>query len=233
MQEEYSPIRILKDVTEAELGLISAMDEYPPRTKFSPGDLATLRRAPTHLRMRAIKNTDGLVPTFWKIRFVVSRWAYELHNLAYMNTMGYERAVRVLLEESNLDEKSWRVPMIYAHGYPHGMYPDSAAWLPEYSLKRVSLAEANADWELILDEAKAPFLGYDSGGVGSQILLDYAPDLYSNGENLGAPFSHEEATFQTAAIIGLEEAMVVPQHYASIGDHHPLLVPDHDIYDEG
>lgn len=223
------PVKILNSygLTTVEEELVTAMEEHTPDTKFRPGDLAYLLHAPDYVRIKF-----ETVPRFWKVRFVVSQWAHELHQMAHADperVMGVDHAVALLEAQGSLTERNYNRPWIYAHGYPHGRYPDTASWFPERALRRVMLRENNQEWETILDEAKAPFLGYEDMAAG--FAFDLAPDLYAKGENLGRPFYHEEDTFHTACLLGMEEPMMKPVDPYIVGsefDKGPLD-PDHDF----
>ena len=239
------PIQIIDpdEVTPEDVELLALFDEVPPHSKFRPGDLAMIKQVTEQLRL-----TRDSLPPMWQIRFVVSRYAFELmrrcrggvraigldHAVAQIEATAVQalehRGVRLPTAE---DIKKWSSrAVIYAHGFPHGNNPDSAAWFPESCLRRLALRGENVDWRNVLDEAHAPFLGYDEGGSSAPFIFDVAPDLYSSGENLGVPFSFEEATVHTAALLGLENAFmrrVTPDEV-----HSGLVVidPYHDTYDD-
>lgn len=215
------PIMIFdpKAMTEEDEELIVAMDEYPPSTKFRAGDLGYLVRMPQYLKHRTVARV-------WQVRFIISRWQYELMRL--VNTLpvrGIDHAITLLDQQGFMDQE-YRKPILYCHAFPHGMNPDSAAWMPETSLRRWSLREYNQEWETILAEAHAPYQGYDTKHLLTPYTYDLAPDLYGNGENLGRPFSFEEATVHTAALLGMEEVMFRPK------PEHYRIDPEHDIFEE-
>lgn len=222
------PIQVIDHLSPTDEELIVALDQFSPSTRFKPGDLAALHEIPPFLRLRY-----DAFPRFWKVRFVLSTWAHEMFKF-YLERpgliRGFDQAVAIM--EANHHQvpiSCYRTPMVYAHAYPHGQYPDSAAWLPERCLRKVQLREQNAEWPIILDEAKAPLVGYDLNVITTPFVFDLAPDNYKTGECLGRPFSHEEATFHTACLLGLEELMVRPAGVHEIGDPRSID-PDHDIY---
>jgi hypothetical protein len=202
----YNNLNIIhpNDMSEDDIATISAMDAHPPRTKFKPGDLAYLRSVPQRL---AFLKGDRGIPQFWEIRFVVSLWAYELmlavHSAPYLGFAG-------ALERIHVPPNEYSRPMIYAHGFPHGMNPDSATWFNEPDLRRVKIRQDTQDWRTVLDCARAPFHGIDTDNLCAPFIWDIAPDCYNSGENIGSPFSYEEATMHTASLLGLESALVVP-----------------------
>jgi hypothetical protein len=219
------PIQIVdpNSLTLSDEELLVAMSEHPPATKFKAGDLAYLHEAPPYLR-----NTRKLLPRMWQVRFIISQWQHELMTLVQTQAVhGIDHAI-TLLDQQGFPEAKFRKPVLYCHAFPHGMYPDSAAWLPERVLRRVTFRESNQAWMTILDEAKAPFVGYDTTGMLAPYTYDLAPDLYSKGENLGRPFSFEEATVHTAALLGMEEVLCRPVDPYYINNYR--VDPAHDIF---
>lgn len=214
-----------RSITLSDEEMLVAMSEHMPNTKFRPGDLGYLAEAPPYLR-----NTRKLLPRIWQVRFVVSRWQFELMRLlhSHPSILGVDHAI-ALLEQQGFSPASYRKPVLYCHAFPHGMYPDSAAWMPDRVLKKITFRENNQEWPTILDEAKAPFVGYDDKGLIVPYTYDLAPDLYSNGENLGRPFSFEEATVHTAALLGMEEVLCRPVDPYYI-NHSYTVDPAHDIF---
>lgn len=203
------PINIIDPhgMTEADLTMISAMAEHPPVSKFKPGHICHLKEATYYL-----KQTNELIPRLWQVRFVISAWQQEIMKLVHgsrSTIQGIDHAVAIL-EAAGFHEVNYTKPILYCHAFPHGLYPDSAAWIHERYLQRIPFMEQNQNWEVILDEARAPFVGFDSMGLRAPFTYDLAPDLYQNGEAIGRPFSFEEATVQTAAMLGLEEIMFRP-----------------------
>jgi hypothetical protein len=221
------PIQVVdpKSMTLSDAELITAMSEYTPVTAFRPGDLAYLTEAPPRLRV-----ARNALPRMWQIRFVISAWAHEIMRLVHSvdRVMGIDHVIS-LLESQDMQPDRYRKPIVYAHGFPHGMYPDTTAWFPERVLRKVVLKDSNQPWPAILDEAKAPYLGYNESGLMVPYTFDLAPDLYSNGENLGKPFSFEEATTHTACLLGMEEVLFKPVDPYEI--NNPFAVdPQSDIF---
>lgn len=203
--------------------LIQALDAYPPKTRFKPGDIASIIDAPEYLLARR-----RMLPRYWQIRFVVSAWAYELmrlrHNNQGITIYGLDHAAALIEERRGLLPQRYARPIIYAHGFPHGAYPDTACWFAERCLRKLPLRGPTENWELILDEAKAPFLGYNGELLAAPFTFDIAPDLYSSGENLGSPFIFEETAFHTASLLGMEQRMlsaVDPRFIHEQYEHNP------------
>ncbi len=222
-----APIRILDptSVRYQDEELLLAFDEYPPKTKFKPGDLAIIQDVPEYLALRC---TD--IPNIWQIRFVISTWMFELMRLVHSDDpVGIDHAVCLLEERFGLTPERYFRPVIYAHGFPHGLNPDSATWFPERALRRIALRSSNEDWPVILDAARAPLLGYDESRMIAPYNFDVAPDLYANGESLGRPFHFEEAAVHSAALLGLEEALMTK---SPCGSGHDINTEGGDEIDE-
>jgi hypothetical protein len=203
------PIHILdqRSMTQADEEILSAMTEYPPATNLKKGDLVYLTETTPYTRISRIG-----VPRLWQVRLVISAWTFELHRIAqdpYHKPAGIDYAIGVL-EAQNFPRSKWRKPIVYAHGYPHGNWPDTASWFPERVLRKITFREATQPWERILDEAQAPFRGYDASQLVVPYTFDLAPDMYSAGENLGRPFSFEQDTAHTIALLGGEEILFRP-----------------------
>lgn len=204
--------------------LIQAMAQHRPKTKFASGDFGYLRDIPFHLKRR-----QSAVPQIWKVRFVITAWAYELMALAMQHggNLGMDRAI-ALLERSGYDETQNRKPMIYAHGAPHGVHPNTAAWIPERSLRRLMYRDQNIAWRSIIEEAGAQYYGYDPEKIPTSYAFSLAPDDYSHGANIGRPFTHEEDVTHRMCLGGLEEHLFVP---IRIGGKRPVELPqDHDVF---
>lgn len=252
------PIQLLgQSLTfEEELTLL-AMERYPPTCHFKPGDHAMLR-SPSHL-MRMQRKP---LPTTWEIRFVISAWAYELFaRLDYASRQGRgifdhfsldpgevltqyepgdldgtittlftEHVADHFSMEGSLNEWDFYKPVIYAHGWPHGNFPDTAAWfMNPKQLTKMNLLDETQPWEPLLDEFQTPLVGFDTDAPFS---LDIAPDNYAGGVSKRRPLNHEEATFHTACLLGLEEYIMVPVHPEKLLDRNgtPLLDEQHDIF---
>ncbi len=208
--------------------MMQAMAMYKPRTRFAEGDFVMLMRVPDHLRAREV------LPRCWKIRFIITYWAWNVLriNKQYGGKISYQQAMMMLEDYRQVNGgQEYRKPMIYCHGYPHGMYPQSAAWIPEDCLRRTMFTEFNQSWEEIVDEAQAPYLGYDVEKLrGSRIEFEVAPRNYRDGRNLKHPFRAEEPlTNQLMGIPHMDEIMETPIINAN---PHKLvqLDEDHDIY---
>lgn len=215
---ETLPIKIFEPdhITDVDEEILLAMTEHPPASKFSSGDLA-------YLKPGYVRNPDDPLPSLWQVRFVVSAWQHELMMLANSIPLrGIDHAMAIM-DRHRFERGSYEKPWLYCHGFPHGLYPDTAKWYPERALRRVTLRERNQEWETILDEAHAPFVGVDTSHIATPYHYDLAPDLYSSGANLGRPFSFEEATVHTAALLGLEPLMF---------SDWKELDPQHDIFSE-
>lgn len=225
--ESYTlPINILDEraLTEFDEELLLAMAEYKPRTKLREGDFVILTEIPEWLR------TKPILPRCWKVRFVVTYWAYDLMKVAYQygGAMSVSQA-KSMLRQGSLRQRHYdpRTPMVFGHGYPHGMYPDSAAWLPERALRRTLFRENAMPWWEIVHEAGSQYRGYDEE-LG-RFLLDLAPDNYAGGTNIGKPFVKEEPLVDTLHFAGLEELLEIPY---VIGEHRRIkeIDRDHDIF---
>ncbi len=222
-------------LTEDDAEFLDVMMEYEPETQLSTGDMAYLMECPPHVRSK-LKLQDRKVPLMWKVRFIVSAWAFELHNMAHSipdRLYGVDHAYSVVESESCLDPKRYNNAVIYAHAMPHGLWPDTAFWFPNRCLKKVVVRDPNREWELVLDEAKAPFVGYDTDSFMRPFVWSIAPDLYGDGDNIGKPLQHEEAAIHTACILGMEDLLLgdlsegVDPYY--IGAPR-VLDPEHDIF---
>lgn len=207
------------------------MREYPPDTKLKHGDLAYLTHVPPSIRESDWFAEFG-VPRYWKVQFVVSMYQYEMHSAMQSYHYDADQAVMYLERVNLLHPKEYRTPMVYAHGFPHGDNPNTAMWFPERILRRLVLRTEDVDWEPTLDEFRTHFTGYDSHECMGGFVLDLAPDLYAKGELLGKPLSHEEATFDTAASMGLEESMMVKRSAREYEDVRYGQNPDreHDVF---
>lgn len=220
------PISIVdpRGITENDEELIQAMAQHSPKTRFKAGDLGYLREVPFNLRTR-----NAVIPRIWKVRFVITAWAYELLATAmnHGGNIGMDRALS-LLEHINFNPMHTKKPMIYAHGYPHGVHPATAAWIPERALRRLVFREQNMPWYGVLEEAGANFYGYDTDKIPTSFHFSLAPDDYRSGSNIGKPFHHEEDVTHLLASNGLEEHMFVP---IILGEKkRPTLDPDHDVF---
>ncbi len=203
-----------RDLTESDLEVMAAMDLYKPRTKFKSGDIAVLRSVPDILRLR-----HTYVPRFWQVRFVMSRWTYEL--ILGMQSAAHPQGI---IDSVDIPPNEYCRPVIYAHGFPHGLNPDTATWFGEPDLRRVKLRDSTEGWDRILDAAAAPYLGHDTENLRSTVIPDLAPDQYSSGSNTSL-FPWEEATVHTAALLGLERPLLSRVH------HDYVIDQEHDIFE--
>jgi hypothetical protein len=216
-----------RSITPQHEELLSTLAEYAPRTRFKRGDLAMLRgEVPKKVAM-----VQDRIPRVWEVRFVVSKWAMEamltLHSRLDVNGADHLRAM--IESHGGLPEYQYEQPVIYAHGYPHGMYPNTAAWLGEWNLKRLVLRDPIVAWRNVVEEAGASFYGYDSNGLTQPFHFEVAPDDYSHGSNLGRPFLHEEPNVESLCISGLEEYLFDP---IVLGQRRRMkkIDRDHDIF---
>lgn len=221
------PISIVdkRCLTQNDEELIQAMAQHRPKTKFRPGDIGYLREIPFNL-----KRKSNTLPHLWRVRFVITAWAYELMATAmrFGGNIGMDRAI-ALLEKSGYDYSQNRKPMIYAHGHPHGTWPNTAAWIPERVLQRMMFNLPNRPWVDEVTDAGAEFYGYDSEKIPTAFTLSLAPDDYSHGSNLGRPFEYEEAITHQMCLSGLEEHLFVPLR-AEPTKRPAALDPHHDVF---
>jgi hypothetical protein len=188
--------------------LLLALSQHAPRTKFRPGDIAMLDG---HVPKKLVV-THERIPRMWEVRFVVSRWAMEAMLTVHskLDVRGLDHLYEIIRSHGGLPEQAYRNPVIYAHGYPHGIYPNTAAWLSEWNLKKLAIRDPVIGWHEIVEESGAPFFGYDTSGLVAPFQFEVAPDKYSGGHNLQHPFMHEEPGVQTLCTMGLEEHLFDP-----------------------
>lgn len=213
-------------LTQNDEELIQAMAQHRPKTRFRAGDFGYLREIPFHLKRR-----HHALPQIWKVRFVITAWAYELMSvtMAHGGNIGMDRAI-ALLDRSGYDASQNRKPMIYAHGAPHGNYPNTAAWLPERALRRLMYNDRNIGWQHIIEEAGAQYYGYDAEKIPTSFAFSLAPDDYSHGSSIGKPFLHEEDVTHRMCLGGLEEHLFIPllvqgQKRAALDPNHSVFAP--------
>lgn len=194
-------------VTGADISLIETMKEFTPETRFKEGDLAILINPSPNMRQRYEK-TGRMIPRLWQVRHVISVGIWELIQLQRNGTdvLGMDHAI-ALFEEDGIVGPQTRKPMIYAHGFPHAWFPNTAQWFYAHALKKTVLRDPSALWPNILDEAQTEFVGYEDRNT---VVLDLAPDLYGLGMKRKSVFSHEENAAHAAASLGLEELMAIP-----------------------
>jgi hypothetical protein len=207
--------------------LMLALSQYSPRTRFKPGDLAMLDGAVP----KKLVVTQEKIPRVWEVRFVVSRWAMEamLTIHSKLDVHGIDHLFEIIRSHGGLPQHTYNSPVIYAHGYPHGIYPNTAAWLSDWNLKKLAIRDPIVGWHEIVEEAGAPFLGYDTSGLVAPFQFEVAPDKYSVGNNLKHPFMHEEPGVHTLCTMGFEEQLFDP---IVVGSNRRLkpIAKDHDIF---
>lgn len=207
-------------LSEADIALIEAVSYVAPDTSLGKSDICVLARPNRKQCMRR-----DPVANMWQIRFVISGWTYGAYLAAYKLQRdgtwhdclrAHKNDVFSMLQALNhVPPSQFRSAVIYAHAFPHGLYPDSAEWFYETHLRPYALRSSHEDWPLILDSAKALYVGHADQPLA--VSLDLAPDMYRDGENLGNPFSFEESTVHTLALLGHEEFMVKPVDPLTIG----------------
>lgn len=236
MNQEKGSILLLDPaaVTEHDIEIIQALDQYPPQTEYQPGDLFYVRERPSYMN---VKYRDPLeMPQMWKVRFVISKWAWYLMSIIETQgtdfVKGPDHAV-ALVDRAKLKNIHYYDPVIYAHAYPHGTNPDSAAWFEERDSKgrvimeRVYFREVLPAWPVILDEARAQYFPIDPGVSRAPFMWNQAPDLYQDGENIGKPFRHEDATVDAICMNPQLERVLFDRKARK---DRLLLDPEHDIF---
>jgi hypothetical protein len=190
--------------------------KYPPRTELAAGDLCQLVSVPSELAH------EGPYPNIWEVRGVYSEWQRTLYNIVNRNGGQLDWAMAQIAAAVELPKNRYREPWVYAHAFPHGEWPSSAEWFPEYCLHKLVLAGAPTPaWEPILDEFSSPFRGYDPAQVATGIVLDLAPDIYGDQRPRTRPLVFEEDIFHKTCLLGLEELCMVPTADAAML-HDPL-----------
>lgn len=202
-------IRVLnpQGMTPEDEAFVSLMLEYPPRTKFKTGDLAMLTTVPRHL------GGQGPYPNIWEVRTIVSRYQLELHRLVHQggnSPLMFDWAINQMEVARRLPPNRRNDAVIYAHAFPHGQWPSSAEWFPEWCLRRLVMRGPTEEWEPILDEFSTPYVGYDPNAFSAGVVLDMAPDIYGDQRQVKRPLSFEEDAFHRACLVGLEEHCMVP-----------------------
>lgn len=222
-------------ITEHDLELISALGFHPPNTEYSPGDLLRLRVDALPAYMRARFPNPHEIPPVWKVRFVISKWAWNLMSILESEgssfISGTDHAI-ARVEQSKLSPHNYTDAILYIHAYPHGLNPDSTLWLEERNKRgvrtteRFFVREENPQWPQILDEARAHFVGFDPSTARTPISWNLSPDLYQDGENIGKPFVHEYSTVDLMCSNGLERLLFdkrINKERVQIDPEHPLL----------
>lgn len=187
---------------------IELLAKYPPRTSLQTGDICELVRLPRDL------HGEGPYPNIWEVRAVYSRWQQALHGIVHRNPGMFDWAVAQLEAVESMRQfrhpSYWRDAVVYAHAFPHGQWPSSAEWFPEWCLKKLPFVAPTLPWEPILDEFSTPFHGYDPARFGAGVVLDLAPDIYGDQRNRKRPLNFEEDAFHKVCLFGLEEDCMVP-----------------------
>lgn len=215
------PLRILDDSNPLANEIVrDTMLMWPPRTNLAPGSLVSLKALPTKLQ-KGLACVDGLLPSVWKVRYTISMWGYMIMKEA-QNPQFWNKHEDILMIDRLIDyvgatvpQQHWRQPLAYVHAMPHGLYPDSAMYVPEKHLRVIAAvtdgtAETLVPWEVVTDEANTHFLGYDVTHYRTGFDFDMAPDDYASGEPVGV-FEHEEPTIHTLCILGYEEDLMAPK----------------------
>ncbi len=201
-----TPIHVIdpNDFDDVLLDHIEQMDRYTPHTSLRAGDLCTLKKTTPQLLFK-----NRLLPRMWQIRFVISAWAFELMCILHEanHSVGPDEALNRLEMKTRMRPNEYRRPLIYAHGFPHGMYPDTAEWFELQHLQKTCLIAPTEEWPTVLDAAKARYRGYDRQAFTSNITLPVAPDHYKKGENIGRPFDYEHGAVHSVALMGLEQVV--------------------------
>lgn len=212
-------------MTPEDAAFVSMLAEYPPKTKFQSGDLAMLVSVPKHFHSGLTFTEPGAVPNIWEVRAVYSRFQFELHRLVHQTGGMFDWAISQIEMSRRLPPNRYREAVIYAHAFPHGQWPSTAEWFPEWCLKRLMLKAPTPDWQPILDEFSTPYVGYDPRDFGAGVVFDLAPDIYGDQRGKTQPLVFEEESFHRAALVGLEEKCMVPS------DIHDLDMTAVDIFD--
>jgi hypothetical protein len=194
--------------TPEDEAIIDTLASVPPKTKFQTGDLALLQEVPRHLQ-----HVEA-IPRMWEVRFVVSRYQFEMHRLLHQTGGMLDYVIAHVETTRRVPRHKQEDPIVYAHAFPHGEWPSSAEWFPGHCLQRLALRAPTEDWEPILDEFSSPFLGYDSSLFGAGVVLDLAPDIYGDQRPKRRPLGLEESAFHRVCLLGLEEEsmVAVPPH---------------------
>ena len=216
-----------RSVTPQDEEMLQLLAEHPPHSRFKRGDIALLHGdIPHKMRLRMER-----IPRAWEVRFVVSRWAMELMlTLHSQIQVGGADHLRAIIEShGGLSAPKYSEPILYCHGYPHGMYPNTTAYLREWNVKRLTVRDPVQPWRHIVEEAGAQFYGYDSSQLVRPYNFELAPDDYSKGASLKHPFQHEEPNVEMLCLSGLEEYLFDP---IIIGQKRRVktLDEDHDIF---
>ncbi len=199
-------------MTPDDAAFVELLQQYPPRTQFQSGDLAMLLEVPRHLTQ-----VEARFPNIWEVRAVYSRYQFELHRLVHQTGGMFDWAIAQIEMSRRLPPNRYCEAVVYAHAFPHGQWPSSAEWFPEWCLKRLMLRAPTPEWEPILDEFESPYHGYDPRDFGAGVVFDMAPDIYGDGRHHVHPLGFEEDSFHRIALMGLEEKCMVPSESHDLG----------------
>ena len=200
-------------MTPDDHAFVELLRKYPPRSGLKSGDICELINLPPSYA------GQGPFPNFWEVRATYSRWQLRLHDFVQKHgawRIDWAVAQIEAMRMSRFDDEDSLMPpkytdsFIYAHAFPHGEWPSSAMWIPEWCLRKTPLIAPTEAWEPILDEFSSPFVGYDESKFGAGVVLDLAPDVYGDQRTRTRPLSFEEGAFHLACLLGLEERCMVP-----------------------
>lgn len=221
--ENVNWLQAVGPVDEDDMALIETLGYVAPtNTSLTAGQICQLVEPTTAMKMNGRQ-----VSRIWQVRFVISMWTYGAYRAALRlqqaGTWGQALAIAkgdvytMLRDHNDVPPKMYKKAIVYAHSFPHGMYPDSAAWFYAKNLLPFTVLTNHEGWPLILDSAGAPYGGIDSP---LHVTFDLAPDHYRKGSAIGRPFEFEDAAVHTMALFGYEEAMMLPVDPRS---HRPLI----------
>jgi hypothetical protein len=225
MSNEYTNgvIRIpnINDLTPEDEQILLELDLYPPQTQFRPGNIFRLKTVPPELVA-----SRRPIPVFWQVRFVVSLWAYEMMAQSYNGVTGGVDRLVATLDAQRIPPTKYRRPYVYAHGFPHALNPDTAHWFFNVkALEKVVFRDPTQDWPVILDEASAPYCPH----YRAPFVFDLAPSRYDLGQKRRNPFSFEDSTVHSMALMGFESHLF--SHFDPQGIERVFIDPEHDIID--
>lgn len=223
---DYSiPINVLHS-QRLEMGdelLLHEMARYKPDTRLREGDFVLLMARPPWM-------TAPVVPRTWKVRFVVTLWAWQLMKAATEcgGAISLDEAVWLLETASKQTSQRANKAMIFATSYPIGKYPKTVQWLPEQLTRRTTFREPTQNWNEIINELGADYRGYEVDDD-RNFVLDLEPNDYNLGKSLDRPLRAEEAMTHDLYLAGLEDWIEFP-YEANEPDRLAPLDPEHDIF---
>lgn len=215
-------------ITEQDEELLAALARHAPATKFKRGDLAMLKgEIPQKVKMDFER-----IPRVWEVRFVLSRWTMEamLALQARPDIEGIDHLTAILEHQGGPQRWDYEQAVLYCHGYPHGTYPNSVAFLREWNLQRLTMRDPIQPWKVIVNEAGAQFNGYDTSTLVRPFHLELAPDQYRAGNDVGHPFSWEDSNVNVLCVSGLEEMLFDPIVPGGRKRKVKKIDPDHDLF---